>query len=126
MTRYPSIDDVLAVGRMATGQPIAVRDTGLLLAALARPQQTVFGADAYGSDWEKAAALLHSFTRNHALIDGNKRTGLALAWTFLVINQVIDGGGRDVEEGLALTLEVAQGKLEQVDEIARRLHLWLS
>lgn len=125
MTRYPGIDDVLAVGRMATGAPVAVRDTGLLLAALARPQQTVFGADAYGSDWEKAAALLHSFTRNHALVDGNKRTGLALAWTFLVINEAIDGGFRDVEDGLALTLEVAQGKLDAVEEITRRLQLWL-
>ena len=38
--------------------------------------------------FSKAAALLQSLARNHALIDGNKRTAWAAAWTFLIINGV--------------------------------------
>ena len=37
----------------------------------------MFGQDAYPSVTDKAAALLHSVTRNHALVDGNERLGLA-------------------------------------------------
>ncbi|MGB3230119.1 MAG: Fic family protein, partial [Mycobacterium sp.] len=56
---------------------------GLLDAAVARPQATVFGVDAYPQVWDKAAALLQSLARNHALVDRNKRTAWAAAWTFL-------------------------------------------
>ena len=41
-----------------------------LESALARPRATVFGSDAYPSLDAKAAALLHSLARNHALVDG--------------------------------------------------------
>ncbi|MEJ7742912.1 MAG: Fic family protein [Nocardioidaceae bacterium] len=37
-----------------------------------------------GSVEEKAAALLHSLARNHALVDGNKRLALAAAIAFSV------------------------------------------
>jgi death-on-curing protein len=49
----------------------------LLGSAVARPKTTVVGAEAYPDIHTKAAALLHSLCRNHALVDGNKR----LAWT---------------------------------------------
>ncbi len=38
---------------------------------------------------EKAAALLHSLVRNHALIDGNKRLGWLAAVVFLDINGLV-------------------------------------
>ncbi|WP_155769446.1 Fic family protein [Mycobacterium asiaticum] len=47
---------------------------GLLESAVLRPQATTFGDDAYPTTHEKAAALLHSLTRNHPFVDGNKRT----------------------------------------------------
>jgi death-on-curing protein len=47
------------------------------LTRLARPQATAFGKDAYPDLDAKAAALLHSIARDHALIDGNKRLTLA-------------------------------------------------
>ena len=53
------------------GRDYLVRDYGLLEAAVARPQATVFGKDAYPDLDAKAAALLHSVARNHALIDGD-------------------------------------------------------
>ncbi|KUI39278.1 type II toxin-antitoxin system death-on-curing family toxin [Mycobacterium sp. GA-2829] len=86
MTDYLDRDDVLTAGSVAFGAELTVRDYGLLDAAVARPKATVFGVDAYPQVWEKAAALLQSLARNHALVDGNKRTAWASAWTFLHIN----------------------------------------
>ncbi|MEH0108214.1 type II toxin-antitoxin system death-on-curing family toxin [Tersicoccus sp. MR15.9] len=63
-----------------------VRDAGLLGSALARPATTVMGAPAYPSLPLQAAALLESVARNHALIDGNKRTAWVLTVVFLHLN----------------------------------------
>ena len=62
-----------AGGGTASRAPI--RDVGPLGSAVARPQTTAFGEDAYPDIWTKAAALLHSIVKNHALVDGNKRLG---------------------------------------------------
>lgn len=88
MTEYLTRDDVLTAASFALGHPAEIGDWGLLDAAVARPQATVFGQDAYESLFDKAAALFQSLTRNHALIDGNKRCAWASAWTFLDINGV--------------------------------------
>jgi len=48
---------------------VLVADYGLLESALARPEATVFGHDAYPDTHDKAAALLESLTRlQHALV----------------------------------------------------------
>ena len=83
MTRYLAIDDALLVLNRLGFHP---RDVGLIASALARPATTVGGADAYPSLDEKAAALLDSVIRNHALLDGNKRFGWTLTALFLWIN----------------------------------------
>uniref|UniRef100_A0A5Q5BFH1 Death-on-curing protein n=1 Tax=Mycobacterium sp. (strain MCS) TaxID=164756 RepID=A0A5Q5BFH1_MYCSS len=88
MTDYLDRDDVLTAGSIAFGAELTVRDYGLLDAAVARPKATVFGVDAYPRLWDKAGALLQSLARNHALVDGNKRTAWAAAWTFLHINGI--------------------------------------
>lgn len=95
------------------------RDHGLLESASARPQATAFGADAYPGLEEKAAALLHSLARNHALVDGNKRLSLAATIAFLGIN------GRRLtltnDEAYDLIVLVAAGELDDVAAIADRL-----
>ena len=91
MTEYLDRDDVLMAGSVAVGQVVQVGDYGLFDAAVARPRTTVFGLDAYPDLFAKAAALLHSLARNHALIDGNKRTAWAAAWTFLYVNGIALG-----------------------------------
>jgi len=63
-----------------------VRDVGLLQSSLARPNTTLYGADAYASRDLKAAALMHSIVTSHPLIDGNKRTAWALMITFVLLN----------------------------------------
>lgn len=44
---------------------VAVRDAGLLEAALSRPRASVFEVDAYHDLHPKAAALLHSVVVHH-------------------------------------------------------------
>jgi death-on-curing protein len=83
---YLSADELLRVaGRVVPGGVI-VRDAGLLESAAARPRTTVGDADAYPDLVGKAAALLHSLARNHALLDGNKRLALAGLIVFLGVN----------------------------------------
>ncbi len=59
---------------------------GRLESALAQPRQTFGGLYLYRTVFDKAAALLCSIIKNHALVDGNKRTGLATVSVFLALN----------------------------------------
>ena len=72
---FLDLEDLLHVAERATGGSVGVRDIGLLESAAARPRASAFGADAYATPHDKAAALVHSILRNHALVDGNKRLG---------------------------------------------------
>ena len=87
--------------------------------AAARPQATAFGADAYPDLHTKAAALLHSLARNHALLDGNKRLALAAVIAFYGIN------GRRLtltnDAAYELVMAVAAGQLDSVDDSAATL-----
>lgn len=74
---YLTLTELMYIGRRVLDGEVPVRDHGLLESAAARPQATVDGTDAYSTVEEKAAALLHSLARNHALIDGNSRLALA-------------------------------------------------
>lgn len=82
MTEYLDLEDVTYLA----GGPQTVRDLGGLLSAIARPQATVFGADAYPDVWTKAAALGQSLARNHPLVDRNKRTAFEAMLLFLDYN----------------------------------------
>jgi death-on-curing protein len=115
---YLTVEDLLEIAG-GVMDDVAVRDAGLLAVAAARPRVTVFGNDAYPTFEEKAAALLHSLVRNHALVDGNKRLAWAATRVFCILN------GRDltytVDEAEALMLAAAAGSLD-VHDIAS----WMS
>ena len=83
---YLDLNDALTIAARLLGEPIPLRDIGLLGSALARPQTSAGGIDAYPSIWEKAAALLISVVNNHSLVDGNKRLGWACAAVFCELN----------------------------------------
>ena len=110
------LPELLHVAERTLGPGCAVRDYGLLEAALARPQATAFGKDAYPDLDAKAAALLHSIARNHALIDGDKRLALAAVIAFYGLN------GRRLtltnDEAYDLVISVATGQLDDADAIA--------
>jgi death on curing protein len=91
----------------------------LLESALARPRASAFGEDAYADIHEKAAALLHSLARNHALVDGNKRIALVATIAFLGMNGIRLTLSND--EAYDLVISVATGALEDVSRIAAPL-----
>jgi death-on-curing protein len=125
VTEYLDRDDVLTAGAAAVGQVLNVSDYGLLDAAVARPTTTVFGLDAYSDDFAKAAALLQSLARNHAFVDGNKRTAWAAAWTFLHINSV-QLGDFDVDDAEIFMNTVATDGDLDIDHIASKLSSYAS
>lgn len=113
---FLDLEDLVHVARRTLGAEPVVRDWGLLESALARPRASAFGADAYSDIEEKAAALLHSLARHHALVDGNKRLALAATIAFLGIN-----GHRLTftnDEVYDFVIAVAAGELDDVSEIA--------
>lgn len=61
-----------------------VRDDGLLLSALARPQNLAAHGEPDAATL--AAAYAAGIARNHPFVDGNKRTAAVVSETFLVLN----------------------------------------
>lgn len=118
---YLDVANLLYIAERAIGAPAEIRDVGLLEAAAARPQASAFGEDAYPTVHEKAAALLHSIVRNHALVDGNKRLGLAAVIAFYGVN------GRRLtmtnDEAYDFVISVATGDLDDVPGIAEVLRV---
>ena len=86
MKAYLSLEDLLALARDLGVGP--VRDVGLLDAAAHRPQAVLYGQQAYPELDSKAAALMESIVRNHALVDGNKRLGWLAPVVFFGLNDV--------------------------------------
>ena len=113
---YLTLGELLHVADRTLGKPPQVRDAGLLESALARPRASAFGDDAYDTLESKATALMHSISRNHALIDGNKRLALAATIAFLGLN-----GHRltwSNDEAHDIVMSVATGSLDDVASIA--------
>jgi death on curing protein len=107
---------LLYIAKRTLGNEPDVRDHGLLESALARPQASAFGRDAYPDIHGKAAALLHSLARNQALVDGNKRLALAATIAFYGMN-----GKRltlSNDEAYGLAIDVASGGFDDVPAIA--------
>jgi death-on-curing protein len=107
VTHYLDLDDALDVAKRLG---FYVRDAGMLGSALARPSASMMGVDAYPTLEAKAAALLESLCRNHAMIDGNKR----LAWTLTVSFLWINGRVHDFDtmQAFDLVLGVAAATLD--------------
>ena len=119
MTNYLSLEDLLALTRdLGVG---SVRDIGLLDAAAHRPQTALYGQSAYPDLDTKAAVLLDSVVRNHALVDGNKRLGWLATVVFYGLNDVtLDAPDDDVYE---LVMALARSETT-VEDIAVALRSW--
>ena len=116
---YLTIEDLLIVANRVIDGEVLLRDAGLLESAAARPQTTRYGEDAYPDVHSKAAALLLSICKNHALIDGNKR--LALAGTIVMLG--VNGWTLTLtnDEAYDLVIAVASGELNEVADVAEQL-----
>ena len=121
-TDHLTEDDLAALIEAELGGPEAIRDAGLLAAAIARPQATAFGEPAYPTLGEQSAALMHSLVTSHPLVDGNKRVGLAAALLLYGLNGIrLDATDDELFE---LTMAVADGSLREVGAIADALQRW--
>jgi death-on-curing protein len=116
---YLDVEDLLYIAERAVGGPVSVRDVGLLEAASARPRASAFGQPAYPSLHAQAAALLHSILRNHSLVDGNKRLGLAAVLAFYGLNGYRLTMTND--EAYEFIMAIAAGELDDLAAIADRL-----
>jgi death-on-curing protein len=116
---YLHLEDLLQLA--ADLGELVVRDLGLLEAAAQRPQTTLYGQEAYPTIAEKAAVLLESLTRNHALVDGNKRIGWLAAVVLLDLNGITLEAPDD--DAYDLVIAVSTGALSY-SEAARRLGPW--
>ena len=91
-----------------TGGSHGVRDLGMLLSAIGRPQASFDDQDLYLDLFSKAAALMESLIRNHPFVDGNKRTGVTAAGLFLHRNGYrLAATNADV---VAITMKIAQSQ----------------
>jgi death-on-curing protein len=116
---YLDLDDLIFLASELLGDPPPIRDAGLLGSAAARPQTTVMGEDAYADVWEKAAALLQSIVKSHALVDGNKRLGWLATAVFLDLNAV-NVTSISNDDVYRFVLEVAGGH-HSIEELAATL-----
>ena len=114
MTRFVSFE---AAQQIVQYHGFYIKDAGLLGSAIARPSTSLFGEDAYPAFELKAAAMMHSVIKNHALVDGNKRTAWSLFYFFLYINDV--GHTMNDDQGFDLVLGLATDEytIEQAAEI---------
>lgn len=118
---YLTLEEVLAIAARVMDGDVALRDAGLLESAVARPRTTIFGEDAYPDLHSKAAAMLVSICKNHALIDGNKRLALAATIVMLGVNGWTLSMTND--EAYHFIISVACGDLSEVADAADQLRL---
>lgn len=112
--QFLGVEDVLAIHERELerfGGHSGVRDPGLLDSALAQPMAGFGGEFLHEDLHAMAAAYLFHIVKNHPFLDGNKRTGLITAITFLTIN------GLPIEQPsprlYEATMAVAEGTLDK-------------
>ncbi len=84
-----------------------VRDEGLLLSAMSRPQHR-FAYEA-PSLFELATDYAVGLVKNHPFLDGNKRVGFMAAALFLEVNGLSFGASE--EEAVVYTRALASGEI---------------
>jgi death-on-curing family protein len=123
VTRYLTPEQVMFLHSrliQETGGAHGIRDLSMLLSALGRVQATFDGKELYADIFAKGAALFDSLIRNHPFVDGNKRTAIASAGMFLLINGFSLQVSND--EMVQFTLSCAQSE-KKLDEIVSWLKL---
>ena len=103
----------------AHGGSPGIRDEALLESAVAAPQATMMGQPLIADPIEIAAAYLFYLCRNHAFIDGNKRTALATALVFLEANALLPSEKLPTADWEKLVIGLAAGHFDREQTTAR-------
>jgi death-on-curing protein len=117
---YLTLEDVLSLIEDLGVGPI--RDIGLLDSAVHRPQVSSFGDDAYRGIDDKAAVLLESLVRNHALVDGNKRIGWLATAVFYGLNNITLEAPDDDAYDLVIALASGATTYQQAATLLAQWH----
>jgi len=93
-----------------------IRDTGSLLAALARPYATFDGQDLYPTAVEKAAAIFESIIINHPFIDGNKRIAYVIMRLTLQEHNFDVMAFEDEKYEMTIAASIGEIRIEEIKE----------
>jgi death-on-curing protein len=121
--KHLTVEAVKAIHRevlAAHGGAAGIRDETLLESAVAAPQASMMGQPLLSDPIEIAAAYLFYICKNHAFIDGNKRTALAACLVFLKENGLLSDRKLPVDDWEQFVLDVAASKIDR-DATTRRL-----
>ncbi|WP_066636623.1 type II toxin-antitoxin system death-on-curing family toxin [Desulfolucanica intricata] len=99
MVKYLNAEQVKTLHNLIDPQTTTIKDKDALITALAGPQATISGEDAYSTIDEKAAVLLDHLINEKPFKTANRRTALLAYLVFLYLNnhQVTASTGKLVE-----------------------------
>ena len=115
---FLTIQDVIRLHEKSIerfGGAPGIRDKNLLESAVVQPHVVIFKQYAHDDIFHMAAAYAFHIIKNHAFVDGNKRTGILSALTFLERNNY--SIMTDSDSLYELALSIAQSHVNK-DEIA--------
>ena len=117
---YPTLKQICQVNRQMIDKfgglfipPYNLANTNALEYILQIVTLSAFGQFTYSTLEEKATALAYHIITRHVFMDGNKRTGVYVAWEFLNSNGVPLVLDSTIED---LSIAIADGKATQ-DEL---------
>lgn len=97
-----------------------VRDMGLLESALAQPQSSFGGIFLHKNIYEMAAAYAFHIIKDHAFIDGNKRTGLLCALVFLEMHGYVVDAQEELIYNLTISIANSGASKEEIASFFER------
>ena len=107
------------LGLVAFGGAAGVRDLGALESALARPRNLLAYGKKKPSLARLAAAYAFGIIKNHPFIDGNKRTALVVAFSFIEVNGIEIKASE--EDAYRVFMDLASGRVSEEE-----LGAWIS
>ena len=114
--KHLTVEAVKAIHRevlAAHGGAAGIRDETLLESAVAAPQASMMGQPLISDPIEIAAAYLFYICKNHAFVDGNKRTALAACLVFLEVNRPLADRKLAINDWEQFVLDVAASQLDR-------------
>ena len=114
--KHLTVEAVKAIHRevlAAHGGAAGIRDETLLESAVAAPQASMMGQPLISDPIETAAAYLFYICKNHAFVDGNKRTALAACLVFLEENGLLADTKLPINDWEQFVIDVAASQLDR-------------
>ena len=123
MIYFLTTEEVIAIHGLLVsefGGADGIRSRNLLLSALAPPQTSFAGRYLHDNVFVMAAAYAYHIIKNHSFVDGNKRTGIFCAVTFLERNEHNVNFTQDELYDLAIGVATSQISKEELAKILKR------